>query len=81
MTEAFHLESKHLYPKSQTATRNPTVPPRRCLNTQGCVEVITVWGRHNFDLGRVCGWGPRARGREAGRGEDSKDGEYSFRIG
>ena len=36
---------------------------------------------HNFNLGRVCGWGPRGRGREAGQGEDSKDGEYSFHIG
>ena len=40
-----------------------------------------MWVSHNFNLGRVCGWGPRGRGREAGRGEDSKDGEYSFRIG
>lgn len=83
MTEAFNLELKHLYPKRQRTTMppEPNSPSSQVSKYTGVCRGYTVWVRHNFNLGRVCGWGPRGRGREAGWGEDSKDAEYGFRIG
>lgn len=57
-TKAFNLGFKHLCPKREGARQPPgtqLVQVHRVLSTQGCVEVIMVWGKHNFNLGRVGG--------------------------